>query len=199
MISYSSFSYIVGVDEAGRGPLAGPVTVSAVVMPRELPPSFFRGLKDSKHLTAAAREEWFAYARESKAKKKGIRYAVSSVGSRTIDRHGIMPAIRLATKRALERLALDPRKCLVVLDGSLYAPKTYIHQRTIIRGDERVPIIKLASVMAKVRRDRYMVKLAARHPGYGFEKHKGYGTRAHYRCLTRLGLCAVHRRSFLHS
>jgi len=168
MLSYGSFPYIVGVDEVGRGPVAGPVTVGVVVVSRSTPVSFFRGLRDSKQLSPSMREWWFAHARESKMERT-IRYAVSSVGSKLIDERGIVFATRLAVKRALKQLSLDPKKCLVLLDGSLHAPTIYVHQRTIIRGDERIPVIKLASVMAKVRRDRYMMYLSERYPDYGFE------------------------------
>lgn len=128
---------------------------------------------------------------------RGMRYTISSVGSQIVDRRGIVFAINLATRRALDRLELNPDRCLVLLDGSLRAPDMFLHQRTIIRGDERIPVIKLASVMAKVYRDQRMKRLSKRYPDYGFEQHKGYGTRAHYRSLARCGPCDIHRKSFL--
>ncbi len=188
-------SYIVGIDEVGRGPLAGPVGVGVVVAPDSISKKFFKGIKDSKQLSEVDRVLWYGLALE--ARKKGeLNFTVSLVSERVIDRHGIGYAIRLGVKRGLKRLSVD-NSYQIFLDGSLKAPETFLHQRTIIRGDEKVPIIALASIVAKVTRDRKMRRLAKKFPQFGFEGHKGYGTRFHMLALKEYGLCEVHRRSFL--
>ena len=186
--------YVVGVDEAGRGPLAGPVAVGAVALPCAAPlPAAFR---DSKRLTPARRAVVFATLKESAARGE-IRWAVSLTGPARIDAVGITAAIRETLARALARLALPPEACLVLLDGGLAAPRAYPHQRTLIRGDARAYPIALASVAAKETRDARLRRLARRYPAYGFAAHKGYGTRAHYAALRRYGPTPVHRKSFL--
>ena len=181
--------YIIGVDEVGRGPLAGPVAVCAVFCPRrEL--RKLRGIRDSKKLSAAQREKWFA-----KCQSLNVVCSVSFVSAGVIDRAGITNALKLAVRRSLAKL---DRSCEVLLDGGLRAPKRFVNQRTIIRGDATEPIISLASVIAKVLRDRLLVRLGRKYPGYGFEKHKGYGTRAHYEVLPKLGLSPIHRKTFIH-
>ena len=185
--------YLVGIDEAGRGPLAGPVSVAAVVSIRR--GGFNNKIRDSKKLSEPKREEWFKWLKE-KQKKGELKFAVSLVGEKIIDEQGIVPAVRIGIKRCLNRLKLNPAQCRVLLDGSLKAPKIYQDQETIIRGDETVSIIALASIAAKVTRDRKMVRLSKRFPNYQFSIHKGYGTRAHYAALRRHGLSPLHRRSF---
>ncbi len=191
--------YLVGIDEAGRGPLAGPVAVGVVLIEyRELPKleRLFRGVKDSKQLSARQREEWLGKLKEAQA--EGIlRFASALVGNLQIDNQGIVAAIRLGIKCGLNRLAVSPAESEVLLDGSLRAPANYLNQRTIIRGDESELIIALASIVAKVRRDHYMVALAKKFPQYGFEQHKGYGTAAHYRQIRQHGPTSCHRLSFL--
>jgi ribonuclease HII len=191
--------YLVGIDEAGRGPLAGPVAVGVVLIEhRELPKleRLFRGVKDSKQLSASQREEWLAQLRESQAEQL-LRFASALVGNLQIDNQGIVAAIRLGIRRGLNRLAVSPRESEILLDGSLRAPASYLNQRTIIRGDESEMIIAFASIVAKVRRDHYMVALAKKFPQYGFEQHKGYGTAAHYRQIRQHGPTPCHRLSFL--
>lgn len=189
--------FVLGVDEAGRGPLAGPVAVGAVAVPemfdvtREFP-----GLRDSKLLSAAKRDELFGLL-EDRMARGDVRYAVEFETAEIIDRHGISHAVREALARAVNTLAPDAALVRIKLDGSLKAPPEYA-QETIINGDELVPIISLASVAAKVVRDRLMVQLSRMYPDYGFEQHKGYGTSAHYAAIAMLGPCAIHRRSFLH-
>jgi ribonuclease HII len=190
---------IIGIDEVGRGPLAGPVTLCAcAISAKELPRFFkgeFKGIKDSKQLTPVAREVFFKKAKM--ALQKGvITYAVSHVGAPIIDRIGISKAVARALGRCLIKLEIEAGKCQVLLDGSLKAPAEFTNQKTIIGGDASVPIISLASVIAKVVRDRKMCRLAKRYPQYGFEIHKGYGTRAHTRAIRSNGLCDLHRRSF---
>ncbi len=188
----SKYRYIVGVDEVGRGPVAGPVTVGVVCVEREFPAGFFRGIKDSKKLSAKKREEWV-----KKALEKKIKYVVTSVSSDMIDKIGINPAISLAMEKSLQKIDADPKECLVLLDGGLRAPVQYLNQKTIIRGDEKESVIALASILAKVNRDKKMEKFARVYGGYGFERHKGYGTRAHMKKIRELGMCKIHRRSFL--
>jgi len=190
----------VGVDEAGRGPLAGPVSVAAVAVRVKdyrtaLP--IFDGVRDSKKLTEYAREEWYERLRNLERKHK-IRTAVSLVSNTVIDRKGIMHAIRLGTLRTLKKLKISPAHAYVLLDGSLYAPSEWKKQKTIIRGDDRVQIIAAASVLAKVRRDRRMRRLAPLYPHYHFEEHKGYGSVVHIKVLKRYGLTKIHRKSFCH-
>ncbi len=153
------------------------------------------GLRDSKQLSAKRRDAWYRWLQ--KAQQRGeLNFAVSLVGEKIIDQRGIVYAINLGLRRVLRRLNLRPARCLIQLDGGLRAPAGFKNQQTIIRGDQSVPIIMLASIAAKVRRDRRLIRLARRYPGYGFEVHKGYGTAAHYQALHRLGLSPIHRRSF---
>ncbi|OHA80305.1 MAG: hypothetical protein A2675_00260 [Candidatus Yonathbacteria bacterium RIFCSPHIGHO2_01_FULL_51_10] len=157
--------------------------------------AWLRGIKDSKQLTEKAREAWFE--KMKLAEKEGwLAYAVVMGSAREIDRRGIVPTISRALARAIKKLGSDPRNTLVLLDGGLRAPAPYLHQKTIIRGDEKEPTIALASIAAKVTRDRMMKRLAKKHPGYGLEVHKGYGTAAHRQAVRRRGLSAIHRKSF---
>ena len=193
--------YIIGIDEAGRGPLAGPVSVAAVVDNKMARTTLAMDkslgvLHDSKKLSAKKREQWFTWLKQ-KRKSGQLKFTVSLVGEKIIDRIGIVAAVRIGIKRCLKRLDLKPKQCRVLLDGSLIAPKVFQNQKTIIRGYEKVPLIALASIIAKVTRDRRMVKLARVYPNYGFEVHKGYGTRTHYLALRYHGLSLLHRRSFL--
>jgi ribonuclease HII len=187
--------YLIGVDEAGRGPLAGPVALGFVRAPKSFDISkHFPGLKDSKEISERKREALYErillFARIGKL-DFCVRYSMAA----TIDRLGLTRAVRKATHRGVRALAPEPRNVRVVLDGLLFAPQEY-EQETIIGGDEREPLIMLASIVAKVRRDRLMRLLSQRYPVYGFDEHKGYGTKAHYRALKRVGLCDIHRRSF---
>lgn len=189
-------SWIIGIDEAGRGPLAGPVAVGAVKIPAGFNKNFFKGIKDSKQLSESDREEWSRLARH--AKRLGeIDFAVALVSEKVIDKHGIAYAIRLGVKRCLKKLNVDPADTQVFLDGALKAPEEFIHQLTIIKGDEKVPSISLASILAKVTRDRRMVSIAKKFPEYDFDIHKGYGTLVHRKAILRYGLTELHRKSFL--
>jgi ribonuclease HII len=198
---------MLGVDEAGRGPLAGPVSVGVVAVPegfdvaREFP-----GVADSKKLSEKKREEIFAML-ESRVARGDARFRVEFESAETIDQKGIVFAVCRALARGVNALAeecgsrtssgLLKSDFHILLDGALRAPVEYA-QETIINGDELIPIISLASIAAKVVRDRLMVELSAQYPLYGFEKHKGYGTKAHYEMPKKYGPCALHRRSFLH-
>jgi len=183
------------MDEAGRGPLAGPVAVGAVAVPADFDWGLLEGVRDSKKLSEKAREKVFERARELE-KLSLLRFAVTTSSAAYIDTYGIVPAIRRALAEALSRFEIEPASCRVVLDGSLSAPAEYIHQETIIRGDDTEPVISLASVMAKVTRDRLMRRLAAKYPAYDFDVHKGYGTRSHMQVIAKRGLSDIHRTSF---
>lgn len=191
--------YLIGIDEAGRGPLAGPVAVGVFAVRSKAVLKNFKGVKDSKQLSEKQREEWFRLI-QIHAKEGIVKYAVSMSSSEVIDTQGIVHAIRSALNRCLKRLerhefaTIDSR---ILLDGSLYAPDRYINQKTIIDGDAKEPIIALASICAKVTRDRKMKRLGKEYPYHGFEIHKGYGTKAHYKAIKKHGLTPDHRRSFL--
>jgi len=189
--------YIIGVDEVGRGPIAGPVTVAAAVVPYGF--SFGKNRpNDSKKLSERKREEWFLYAKDH----PDIFYATSSVSSGVIDKIGISKATIMAVERSIKKLSstwtsdVQVEEVEVFLDGLLRAPVQY-KQKTIIKGDEIEPIISLASIIAKVTRDKYMTNLARKYPQYGFEKHKGYGTKKHYKNIKVYGISCHHRSSFL--
>ncbi len=189
-------SYIVGIDEAGRGPLAGPVAVGGVLVASVFNKKFFRGIKDSKQLSPEERELWFSLAQE--AKRRGeLDFRVSLVSEKIIDRHGIAYAIRLGIKRVLKGLGPGGEDSQIFLDGALKAPIEFRHQLTVIRGDEKIPVISLASICAKVVRDRKMVKFAKKYPQYDFDLHKGYGTRMHRDAIRKYGSTELHRKSFL--
>jgi len=187
--------FVLGVDEAGRGPLAGPVAVGVVMAPEDFDIlTAFPGLNDSKKLSEKKREALFEelLVRE---RAGDIRFCVKSVSASIIDKSGITKAVHSSVYAGIRQLAPEPNDVRVYLDGSLHAPEGYV-QETVIGGDGLIPAIMLASVAAKVSRDRLMVKLALEYPGYGFETHKGYGTKAHQEAIRTLGLCDLHRRSF---
>lgn len=194
-----SIRYLIGIDEAGRGPLAGPVAVGVTCCKlADLPKlqRLWRGVKDTKQLTPRNREIWFKRLKDFRHQKL-LDFKVSLVGEAIIDRWGISRAVRVGIKRCLERLAIKPDQVLILLDGSLRAPRAYQYQKTIIRGDETEPIISLASIVAKVTRDRRLIRLHAEYPQYAFDIHKGYGTALHYQRLRQHGPSPRHRRSFL--
>ncbi len=186
--------YLVGIDEAGRGPLAGPVAVAAVVIKHDFDWSLIPGVTDSKKLSAEKRAEIFVLTKELRYHRH-LNFSVAQVGPTVIDKHGITAAIDIAIKRCLNRLELNPQTAKVRLDGSLSAPKVY-NQATIIKGDLLYPEIGLASIIAKETRDAYMKKIARRWSGYGFELHKGYGTKTHREIIRQRGLSPIHRASY---
>ena len=177
---------VCGVDEAGRGPLAGPVCAAACVLPRGLE---LEGLNDSKKLSEKKREQLYA-----QITGQALAWSVCLVDEKTIDRVNILQATFLAMRGAVEGLSLRPELCLV--DGN-QEPGLGVKTVTVIHGDARCASIAAASILAKVTRDRLMLELAEQYPQYGFEKHKGYGTKAHYEALDRCGPCPIHRRTFL--
>lgn len=187
--------HIVGIDEAGRGPLAGPVAVGAVRINADFNKRFFKGIKDSKKLTEKKREAWFKLV--NKKKKEGqIDFAVSLISEKIIDKKGIVQAINLGINKCLVKLKIS-KDSKIFLDGGIKAPADFIYQKTIIKGDEKVSVISLASICAKVTRDRYMVRLSKKYPKYGFDIHKGYGTLMHRKNIKKHGSSKVHRKSFL--
>lgn len=189
--------HVIGIDEAGRGPLAGPVSVGVVMASEGFDiAKEFPGVNDSKKLSEKKREEIYEKL-VARAALGDIHFTVEFESADTIDSEGIVPAVNRALVRGLNKLVPDPLLVRIQLDGSLHAPKEY-EQETIIHGDSLIPIISLASIAAKVERDHLMVALAKEHPGYGLETHKGYGTKAHYEALEKHGLSAIHRRSFIH-
>ena len=189
--------FMLGVDEAGRGPLAGPVAVGVVMVPEGFDVAKeFPGVADSKKLSEKNREKIFEML-VARVAIGDARFVVEYESAETIDMEGIAVAVRRALSRGVNLLAPDSALVHVQLDGALRAPPEY-SQETIVNGDELIPIISLASIAAKVLRDRLMVELAKTYPEYGFEKHKGYGTRAHYEMLAKHGLCVIHRRSYIH-
>jgi ribonuclease HII len=160
----------------------------------------FPGVADSKKLSEKNREKIFTLL-EARAAAGDLRFTVEFESADAIDREGIAVVIRRALARGVNALAQEighrMSNFYILLDGALHAPPEY-SQETIINGDELIPLISLASIAAKVVRDRHLVELAKTYPEYGFEKHKGYGTKAHYAALEKYGLCAIHRRSFIH-
>jgi ribonuclease HII len=176
---------VAGVDEAGRGPLAGPVVAAAVILDAARPVA---GVRDSKELTAAARTRLAAEIRAS-----ALAYCVASAEVAEIDTLNILEATMLAMRRAVEGLALAPREVLV--DGNR-CPALSCRVRAIVDGDRHVPAISAASILAKTVRDALLIELDGTYPGYGFARNKGYGTAEHLAALARLGPCAVHRKSF---
>lgn len=187
--------YIIGIDEAGRGPLAGPVAVGIACIPRDFDWNTIPGVGDSKKVSAKNREAIFR--RTQSLKKQGIlNFVVVQIPASTIDCIGITKAISLGITRGLVKLDMNPKSVDVRLDGLLHAPLEYMHQETIIKGDAKEKVIGLASICAKVTRDRTMVRLARTYPKYGFDIHKGYGTRVHIEAVQKHGLSKIHRRSF---
>jgi len=199
--------WIIGVDEVGRGALAGPVVVGVALMKRNVIPAkagiqgFKLGkLHDSKQLSPKQREAWYAYFKENSA----VDFAVARVYPHGIEKMNISKAANLAAIRAYKKLSahsyeLADKEINIFLDGGLFLgngaqPK---NAKTIIKGDEKIQAVAIASIVAKVTRDRFMVRLAKNYPEYGFEMHKGYGTKKHYKALKKHGPCEVHRKTFL--
>lgn len=182
----SGVSPLCGVDEAGRGPLAGPVCAAAVILPAGLE---IAGLNDSKKLSEAKREALYGEITD-----KAISYGIAFASVEEIEDKNILGATFLAMNRAIAQL--DPAPALALIDGNR---NTGIEtaSRCIVDGDAKCASIAAASILAKVTRDRYMLEMALRYPQYGFDKHKGYGTKAHYAAIWEFGPCAIHRPSFL--
>ncbi len=192
--------FIVGIDEVGRGPLAGPVAVGAVAIDSAVYNSRlkkeFKGIRDSKKLSEKKREEWFKKIKLAQM-RGDIKFSVSFTAPAVIDKKGIVFSIQSSLNKSLSNLKIKPERAEIFLDGGLKAPKEYKNQNTVIHGDDLVQIISIASVVAKVTRDRLMVRFAKKFSQYGFERHRGYGTKAHYSAIKKYGITKIHRRSFL--
>jgi len=183
---------LAGADEAGRGPLAGPVVTCIVVCKR----GFLRklkklGIKDSKLLSPKKRLEIL----EKIKKLKGIEWKIASVWPKTIDKINILQATFLGWQRCFKKLKKKPD--LIFVDGNLKIPKINVVQKPIVKGDQKNVLISLASILAKIKRDKIMENLAKKYPEYKFEKHKGYPTKEHFKTLRKMGPCPIHRKSFL--
>ena len=179
------FDLICGVDEAGRGPLAGPVCAAAVILPKGL---VIPGLNDSKKLSDKRRRELFPIIQQ-----EAVSFGIAFASQEEIDEINILQATFLAMRRAMEQL--NPQPEFALIDGNRETDFG-VPCKTVIKGDSLSANIAAASVLAKVTRDNWMMEAAEKYPGYGFEIHKGYGTKAHYAALEKLGPCPIHRRSF---
>ena len=218
--------YIIGIDEVGRGPIAGPVAVCAFVFLSNDYESYVLKfgkenklpLRDSKKLTNIQKQKWYDFFMEEK-KKGSCDFAVSAVSASDIDKIGIVPSIQKALNNSLAMVTtqeillvrssdeggrgarpsqeVSPASFHIYLDGGLRAPLEYVNQETIIKGDELHPVISCASIVAKVTRDSMMEKYAQEYPDYGFENHVGYGTANHYAAIKKHGMTPLHRKTFL--
>lgn len=234
MAKIETIKYKIGIDEVGRGPIAGPVAVCAFLLKDESLLDLAQSqngvqkrlprLRDSKKLSKKQREEWFEYLK--KQKEDGFcDFVVSFVSSENIDKHGITKCIQKALDESLDKVTSQELENFhvftpkgpyadenlqipasfnslslfhILLDGGLKAPVEYVNQETFIKGDELHPVISLASIVAKVSRDRVMEDFAKKYPEYDFEKHAGYGTKAHYEAIKKHGQTPIHRKSFIH-
>ena len=180
------FRSFAGIDEAGRGPWAGPVVAAAVILPQD---ATLPGLNDSKKVLPKKREDLF-----QKINECALAVGVGIVGNNEIDSKNILQATLAAMSQALGVLKITPD--LVLIDGNMCLPGISIRQRSIVAGDAKSAAIAAASIIAKVTRDRIMIEFAKQFPQYGFEKHKGYGTKEHQDALQNFGPCPIHRKSF---
>jgi ribonuclease HII len=195
---------VIGIDEAGRGPLAGPVTVGAFGADEKtgkwIIKNIFDGrLRDSKKLSEKQREDMYKKLKQLKNRGK-VNFSFVHISNKVIDKKGITAAVIFGVRTSLVKLHHTPNynghHCMVRLDGLLKAPTEYTEQKTIIKGDERDVFIACASIVAKVERDRLMCKIAKKYPDYNFDTHKGYGTRAHRAAILKIGLSSHHRASY---
>lgn len=180
------YPLLCGVDEAGRGPLVGPVVAAAVILPPDLE---LEGINDSKKLSERKREALFDVIKE-----KALAYGIGMADHQEIDQMNILQATFLAMRRAVENMGQNPD--LVLVDGN-QDPKLGLETRTVIKGDATSASIAAASILAKVTRDRMLIEMDKEYPQYHFAKHKGYGTKDHYEQLMTHGLCPYHRKTFL--
>jgi ribonuclease HII len=188
LLAAQGYRLIAGVDEAGRGALAGPVVAAAVILPRDLDAPWLAGVKDSKLLTPNQREIFFGYIRQT-----AVAIGIGAAAHHLVDSWGIVKATRLAMKQAIEQLSPKPESLLI---DYLRLPEVSMPQKGITNGDNLSFSIACASIIAKVARDRLMMLFDRAYPGYGLARHKGYGTSEHFACLSRLGPCPIHRRTF---
>ena len=183
----AGYKTICGIDEAGRGPLAGPVYAAAVILPIGLE---IKGLNDSKKISEKKREQLFDVICEN-----AVSYSIGIATEKEIDEINILNATFLAMHRAVEGLNIKPDYALI--DGNQYPKIPMLTEETVVKGDAKSMSIAAASILAKVSRDRFMLEKAKEYPQYQFEKHKGYGTKLHYEMLTKFGPSPIHRLSFL--
>jgi ribonuclease HII len=206
----NGIKYIIGIDEAGRGPLAGPVSVGVClvsakmtrkILLKRVARSGLKKLNDSKKLSIKNRELWFEEMKLLKKNSRELDFAVTLISNKIIDEQGLSFAIKKAMLDSLKKLAkkvcFKPCECLVLLDGGLHAPVEFIFQETIIKGDEKEFAISLASIAAKVTRDAHMMRLTKKYCSHGFETNKGYGTPKHISAIKIEGITPIHRVSFL--
>ena len=187
-LAAQGYHLIAGVDEVGRGALAGPVVAAALILPAKLKARWVPQVRDSKQLSPVSRERLFPYIR-----KMAVSIGIGSSDNEVIDARGIAQATRLAMKSAIDQLSPPPHYLII---DYLRLPEVPLPQKGITHGDSLCLSIACASIIAKVFRDRLMVEMDSVHPGYGLAEHKGYGTRKHIDSLHRLGPCPIHRRSF---
>ena len=180
------YSLVCGVDEAGRGPLAGPVCAAAVILPKGL---IIPGLDDSKKISEKKRDELFEIIKE-----KALTYGIAFASVEEIEKYNILAATFIAMNRAISQL--NPKSDIALIDGNR-TKGIEIESRSVVKGDSKCADIAAASILAKVTRDRYMLEMAEKFPQYYFEKHKGYGTKLHYETIREYGPCEIHRLSFL--
>ena len=188
LLAARGYRIIAGVDEAGRGALAGPVVAAAVILPRDINAAWLSGVKDSKQLTPDKRELFFHHIHQA-----AVAIGIGAVPHRLVDNKGVVKATRLAMKQAIERLSPKPESLLI---DYLSLPEVRLPQKGITNGDSLCLSIACASIIAKVARDRLMTAFDRIYPGYGLSRHKGYGTEEHFDRLFRLGPCPIHRRTF---
>lgn len=191
--------WIIGVDEAGRGPLAGPVYAASFAVRRSFHSThafkkFIRGVKDSKQTSKNRREKWLGKIKDLE-ETGNIKFAFHSSSNKSIDKGGIELSIKECVERSLSGLGCR-ESSEVLLDGRLKAPSKFRNSKTIIRGDEKIPVISLASIIAKVTRDEYMKEQSEKFPEYGFETNVGYGTPSHIEAIKKNGISPIHRKSF---
>jgi len=180
---------VAGIDEAGRGALAGPVVAGAVILPPDRSiAAQLKGVRDSKQLTPTQRE-----VLASRIQTLALAWGVGYASHLEVDRMGIVPATLLAAERAMDSLAINPQHLLL---DFLHLTGTIFPQTSLVKGDARSLSIAAASILAKTSRDHWLASMDEQYPGYGFRDHKGYGTKAHRQAIEQLGMCAIHRRSF---
>ncbi|MCD8005582.1 MAG: ribonuclease HII [Oscillospiraceae bacterium] len=184
----SESSVIVGIDEAGRGPLAGDVYAAAVVFDKD---TVIEGINDSKKLSAKKRDILFDVIKD-----RALKYSIATASVEEIEEINILEAAMLAMRRAYEGLGISSDNVVALIDGNR-SPNLPCMCKTVVHGDALSQSIAAASILAKVQRDRYMAELAEKYPEYQFEKHKGYGTKLHYEMIKKYGISPVHRKSFL--
>ncbi|MBA7628784.1 Ribonuclease HII [subsurface metagenome] len=187
-LAAQGYRLIAGIDEAGRGALAGPVVAAAVILPNKVEAAWFNEVKDSKRLTPAKREFLFHHIHEI-----AVSVGIGLTPHHLVDTQGVVKATRLAMRQAIEQLSPSPQSLLI---DYMRLPEVKLPQKGITHGDNLCFSIACASIVAKVARDRLMVEFDKLYPGYGLAQHKGYGTRQHFACLFRLGACPIHRQSF---